>query len=352
MNSTIDFLNDPSHIFIIAEAGSNWKCGTYDDDLKQAKKLIKVASESGADAVKFQTYKPETTYVSNPGKSNYLTKSGYSKNIRDIFDEYSMPYEMIPELAKFCKNENILFMSSPFSIQDAESIDQYTQIHKIASFEINHVRLIEFLAKTGKPILVSTGASTFEEIDFCIDLIKKFGNDNIVLLQCTSKYPCPIESLNLSVIPKMKLRYGIPVGFSDHSLNPIIGPVLAIGYGATVIEKHFTLDKNLAGPDHSFALNPEELKSMILSVRQAETACGVGKKEILEDEKELQQFATRSIQAITNISKGDILQEGINFDILRPGNRLKGLEPKFLNIVNGKKAIKEINKGDGITEYE
>jgi N,N'-diacetyllegionaminate synthase len=352
MAITLDTLNDPSHIFIIAEAGSNWKCGNYEDDLKQAHNLIKVASKAGADAVKFQTYSPESTYVYNPGKSNYLSKSGYTKNIEDIFDKYSMPYEMIPEIAKYCEDENILFMSSSFSVQDAKYIDPYSTIHKIASFEINHVRLIEFLAKTGKPILISTGASTFDEIDFCVDLIKKFDNDNIVLLQCTSKYPCPIESLNLSVIPKIKSRYSVPIGFSDHSTDPIIGPVLAVGYGATVIEKHFTLDKNLPGPDHSFALNPQELKSMIISVRQAEAARGIGKKEILEDEKELQQFATRSIQAITNISKGDILREGVNFDILRPGNRIKGLEPRFLNNVNGKKATKEINKGDGIIEFE
>ncbi len=352
MAITLDRLDNPSHIFIIAEAGSNWKCGNYDDDLKQAQNLIKVAAKAGADAVKFQTYRLETTYVSNPGKSNYLSKSGYTKNIEDIFDEHSMPYEMIPELAKSCKDENILFMSSPFSVQDAKSIDPYTKIHKIASFEINHVRLIEFLAKTGKPILVSTGASTYEEIDFCVNLIKKCGNNNIVLLQCTSKYPCPIESLNLSVIPKMKSRYNIPIGFSDHSVEPIIAPVLSVGLGATVLEKHFTLDKTLPGPDHSFALDPNELKSMIISVRQTELAYGTGQKEILDVEKELRLFATRSIQATTNISKGDVLREGINFDILRPGNRIRGLEPRFLDLVNGKKSTKKINKSDGITEFE
>lgn len=352
MNTMFNTLNDISHVFVIAEAGSNWKCGSYEEDLNQAINLIKIAAKSGADAVKFQTYRPETTYVSNPGKSNYLSKSGYTKNIEDIFNEYSMPYEMIPELAKSCKKENILFMSTPFSVQDAQSIDPFTTIHKISSFEINHVRLIEYLAKTGKPILVSTGASTYEEIDFCVNLVKKYGNNNLVLLQCTSKYPCPIKSLNLSAIPKMKSRYGIPIGFSDHSIDPIIAPVLAVGLGATVLEKHFTLDKNLPGPDHSFALNPDELKSMILSVRQAELAYGTGQKEILEVEKELRQFATRSIQATTNISKGDVLREGINFDILRPGNRIRGLEPRFLDTVNGKRATKKINKGDGITEFE
>ena len=148
--------NDPNNIFVIAEAGSNWKCGDFDDDLNQAKNLIKVAAKSGANAVKFQTYRPETTYVSNPGTSDYLSKIGTTENINDIFEKHSMPYEMIPELVKICKNENILFMSTPFSLQDAKSIDEFVLVHKIASFEINHVRLLDFLAETNKPIIIST----------------------------------------------------------------------------------------------------------------------------------------------------------------------------------------------------
>jgi len=344
--------DNPDHIFIIAEAGSNWKCGTFNDDLNQAKNLIDIAAKAGADAVKFQTYKPETTYVSNAGISSYLSKSGNPKKIEDIFEEHSMPYEMIPELFKYCKEKNIMFMSTPFSISDAKAIDPFVEIHKIASFEINHIRLIEFLAKTKKPILISTGASTFDEIDFCVDLLKKNGNNDIVLLQCTSKYPCSINSLNLSVIPKIKSKYGFPVGLSDHSIDPIIGPLTSIGLGSTVIEKHFTLDKSLSGPDHSFALEPMELEDMIKSIRRTELSFGSGIKEILDDEKELRQFATRSIQAIENISEGDILHEGENFDILRPGNRIRGLEARFLDTVNGKKATKEVNKGDGVTEFE
>ena len=149
---------------------------------------------------------------------------------------------MIPELAKSCKEENILFMSTPFSVQDAISIDPYTTIHKISSFEINHIKLIEFLAKTRKPILISTGASTYEEIDFCVDLIKKCGNNTFVLLQCTSKYPCPIEFLNLSVIPKMRLRYGVPIGFSDHSIEHVIDSGLTI----TSIVYPINYDSNLS----------------------------------------------------------------------------------------------------------
>jgi N-acetylneuraminate synthase len=345
-------LENPYHIFIIAEAGSNWKCGSYEEDLKRTKELIKTAKKAGADAVKFQTYRPETIYVQDAGKSSYLSEHGTNESINDIFAHLSMPYEMIPELARYCKQENIMFMSTPFSIQDAKKVDPHVQIHKVASFEINHVRLLEFLADTRKPILISTGSSTYEEIDFAVNLVKKKGNSNIGLMQCTSKYPSPLEALNLSVIPQMKSRYNLPVGLSDHSMEPIIAPILAIGLGATMIEKHFTLDRNLPGPDHPFALIPSELELMIKSIRNVELAKGSGKKEILKEELELHRFATRSIQAIRNISKGEVLQEGVNFDVLRPGNRIRGIEARFLETVNGKKATKDIAIGDGITEYE
>ena len=147
--------------------------------------------------------------------------------------------------------------------------------------------MLDFLAKTNKPIIISTGASTFDEIDFCVERIRNHGNKNIILLQCTSKYPCPISSLNLSVIPKMKLRYDLPVGFSDHSTDPITAPILSIGLGSTVIEKHFTLSRFLPGPDHAFALEPTELESMIHAIRESESALGSGTKEILEMKKNL-----------------------------------------------------------------
>ena len=339
-------------VFIIAEAGSNWKCGTTDEDLLQAKNLIRIAAKSGADAVKFQVYRPETTYASNPGKSDYLTKTGYVNNIDKIFSEHAMPYEMIPKLSEFCKEEKIMFMATPFSVNDAKMIDKYVSVHKIASFEINHVRLIDFLAETKKPIIISTGASTFDEIDFCVKRIQSKGNNQIILMQCTSKYPCPLNSLNLSVIPEMKSRYNIPIGFSDHSVEPLIAPLLAVGLGATVIEKHFTLDRNLPGPDHAFAIIPSELDSMVNSIRSVKSALGTGKKEILEVENELRSFATRSIQAIVNMKKGDILVEGKNFDVLRPGKNTRGIEPRFLESIIGKKINRDIKQGEGITEND
>jgi len=345
-------IDDPNHTFIIAEAGSNWKSGSYEEDLEQAKKLIKIASKAGADAVKFQTYKADTVYAYNAGNSNYLTEQGINKEINEIFEYLSMPYEMISELSQICNDEKIIFMSTPFSVEDAKQIDPFVSLHKIASFEINHVRLIEFLSKTEKPILISTGASTFDEIDFAVNLIKNNKNNEIGLLQCTSKYPAPIESLNLSAIPKMKERYNIPIGFSDHSVEPLIGPLTAVGLGATIIEKHFTLDKNLTGPDHSFAITPQELELMVKSIRQADKTKGNGKKIILSEEQELLLFAKRRIQAIKDIRKGDILKEGFNFEVLRPGNRIRGLEPRFLDKINGTKSTKNVLKGDGITEFE
>jgi N-acetylneuraminate synthase len=243
-------------------------------------------------------------------------------------------------------------MSTPFSVEDAKVIDPFVKIHKIASFEINHIPLLEFLAKTQKPVLISTGASNETEIKFAIDVIKKNGNSKIGLMQCTSKYPAPLNSLNLSVIPNMKKTFSVPVGFSDHSLDPIIAPLSAIGFGATMIEKHFTIDKKLPGPDHTFALEPNELEQMIKSIRSADKTKGTGKKVILDDERELREFATRSIQAIKNIKKGEILRFEENFSILRSGKRKRGLGARYLYEVNGKTAITNIEKGEGIIEYE
>ena len=345
-------IDNPKHTFVIAEAGSNWKIGSLNDDISQAKQLILSATHAGADAIKFQTFKSKTVYAQDAGQIDYLSNKNTSSSINELFDDLSMPYEMIPELSSFCNKHKIIFMSTAFSVEDAKHLDPYVKIHKVASYEINHIRLIEFLARTKKPILISTGASSYDEIDFAIKTIKENGNVKIALLQCTAKYPTPIDSLNLHVIPTLKSKYGLPVGFSDHSLDPIVGPLLSVGLGATIVEKHFTMDKSLSGPDHMFALDPDELKLMIDSIRNADAAKGNSLKEVLNVELELQKFATRSIQAIKNISKGDILSEGENFDILRPGNRIRGLNARFLDLVNGKKATKDISIGDGILDYE
>ena len=338
-------------VLIIAEAGSNWKCGTIEEDFKQSKKLIDVAKESGADVVKFQTYKPETVYVKDAGNSDYLSKYGIEDKINDIFEHLSMPYELIPKLSEYCKEKNIMFMSTPFSVQDVDAVDPFVEIHKVASFEINHVRLLEQIFRKRKPVIISTGASTYEEIDFVVNMAKK-NNAEFSLLQCTSKYPCDISELNLGIIPKLSKKYNVISGLSDHSVDPIIGPVVAVSLGAKIIEKHFTLKRTLPGPDHPFALEPSELKSMVKAIRNTEKAIGSDKKIVFPVEEDLHRFAKRSIQAIIDIKKGDILVEGKNFEVLRPGNKTRGLEPRFLDKIEGKKSSADILAGDGITSYE
>jgi N,N'-diacetyllegionaminate synthase len=339
--------NKENEVFVIAEAGSNWKAKNFDLSLKRAKKLISVAAVNGADAIKFQTFNHELVYVKNAGKSKYLKKKGVKKTINEIFKENSMPYEMLPHLSKFCKQKNIIFMSTPFSVQDAKKINPYVKIHKVASYEINHIKLLEYLSTTKKPIILSTAASTYNEINFAI---KKLKNNKIILLQCTAKYPAPIESMNLQVIPNLRKKYGFVVGLSDHSLDPIIAPINAVALGAKVIEKHFTLNKSFSGPDHSFALNPSELKNMIIAIRKSEIVMGNKEKRILKEEEELRKFATRSIQAIKKIKKDEILKIGINIDVLRPGNQSRGMEARFLNKINGKKSKRSYNIGQGILE--
>jgi sialic acid synthase SpsE len=339
-------------VFIIAEAGSNWRMGTKARDLSMAKALIDVASECKCDAIKFQTYKPETTYVSNAGKSDYLANLGIKGSITTLFQDLSMPYEMISELADYCKIQKIEFMSTPFSIDDIKAIDPFVLRHKIASFEINHLRLIEFIASTKKPLILSTGASTLEEIEWTINHFKKNGGKEISLLHTISQYPASLSSLNLKIIPELQKKFNVPVGLSDHSRDPIIGPVAAIALGGKIIEKHFTLNNKLPGPDHSFALTPNELKIMVKSIRDCEAALGSNKKNILPEELELREFAHRGIQVIKDIKKDDIFEEGVNIDILRPGKQKQGIHPKNLERLEGKKSKRDISEGEGICQED
>ena len=339
-------------VFIIAEVGSNWRMGTPERDMKMAKTLIDIASEAGADAIKFQTYRAHSVYVPNAGNSDYLSNAGIKESINKIFEDLSMPYEMIPKLAEYSKKKNIEFMSTPFSVEDAKAIDPYTNYHKIASYEISHLRLIEYIASTGKPTFLSTGASNKEEIKWALETFFSNGGGKITLLQTTAKYPAPISSLNLKAMIDLKNEFDVDVGLSDHSTDTIIGPVIATALGASVIEKHFTLDKKLPGPDHSFALNPNQLKEMIRSIRDAEKCLGKGEKIVLDEEFELRDYAQRTIQCIKPISKGDIFVEGENVNILRSGKQRKGLHPRFLEKIQGRKSTRNIPIGDGVMEED
>ncbi len=340
-------LDDPSHTFVIAEAGSNWKVGNSDENWKMIENLVKTASNAGADAIKFQTFNSKTLYASDAGQIKYIKDSGKSEKINSLIENLEMPLEYLQTINKICQKNNILFMSSAFSVKDLEEVDKFSIIHKVASYEINHVKLLESLAKTKKPILLSTGSCSNEEIDFAIKFLNDRSHNDIALLQCTSKYPAPLETMNLSVIPNLKRKYGLPIGLSDHSMDPIIAPLVAIGFGATIIEKHFTLNRSLPGPDQSFAIEPNELELMISSIRKADRTKGTGEKIVLDVEKELKQFATRAIQAKKNISKGEIFNDD-NIALLRPGERKRGAEARYYYTILGRKSLKNISEGDGI----
>ncbi len=342
--------NSGKRVYIIAEAGSNWRCGSHKRDLKMARTLIDIAADAGADAIKFQTYRAQTVYVPNAGESEYLAGSGIRDSIVSIFEDLSMPYEMIPELAAYCVAQDISFMSSPFSEKDAAAVDPYVHIHKIASYEITHIRLIEYLAATGKPLIMSTGAATVDEIRWAATHFKKSGGSTLTLMQCTAKYPAPLDSLNLNAIPAMHKLFGLPVGLSDHSRSPLIAPLAAVALGATVIEKHFTLHNQLPGPDHAFALTPGELTTMIAAIRDLELSLGSPEKAPSSDESELRAFAQRAIQACDVIRQGDILREGFNIAILRPGMQRKGLHPARISDIEGRKATRDIPLGDAILD--
>lgn len=337
------------NVYVIAEAGSNWRMGNSKRDMAMAKALIDVAVDADADAVKFQTYKPDTVYVKNAGSSNYLSQAGISEDILDIFADLSMPYEMIEPLANYCAEVGIDFMSTPFSAQDFHAIDPYVLVHKIASYEISHVHLIKLAARSGKPLILSTGASNEEDIAWAVKTFFDEGGKEICLLQCTAKYPSPLSALNLKVLTWLQQRFKVSVGFSDHSRDPLIGPIMSVALGGRVIEKHYTLSNALPGPDHSFALTPEELKSMIKHARDAEVALGNGLKNVQDVEVELAAYARRGLQATKAINVGDILEENVNFSILRPGQQKLGAHPKYLEQVNGKKAEKSISVGQGIS---
>ena len=335
---------------VIAEAGSNWRMGTEARDYAMAQALIDVAVNAGADAVKFQTYRPETVYVENAGSSNYLSKAGIKDSIRDIFADLAMPYEMIEELANYCVDKGISFMSTPFSTEDFAAIDPHVQAHKIASYEISHPHLLRVAGQSGKPLVLSTGASTESDIAWAVETYHNAGGSELCLLQCTAAYPAPLSEMNLRTIPWLKARFGVACGLSDHSRDPLLAPLAAVGLGATVIEKHFTLDNRLPGPDHSFAITADELRIMVRHIRDAEKCLGSGIKEVLSSEEELGAYARRGIQATLPIAAGEVLHEGGNIAVLRPGNQRLGVHPRYLNDIIGKHATRDIAPGEGLMD--
>jgi N-acetylneuraminate synthase len=326
-------IGDGQPCFIVAEAGSN-----HNRSLVQAKQLIDVAASAKADAVKFQVFRADRLYPRSAGVSDYL---GTSESIHSVVAKMEMPYEWLPELTTYSQGKGLLFLASVFDEESVDKVDPYVGAFKIASYEITHIPFLRYVAARGKPVIISTGASDLNEVATAVDHFRQTGNDELILMQCTAAYPAPLESLNIRAIATLKSAFHVPVGLSDHSRDPLLGPLAAVGAGANLIEKHFTLSNALPGPDHRFALEPTELRLMVEKVRQAEKALGNGEKTVHPVERELRVFARRGIFAVRDIEVGDEMTRE-NLAILRCGKLQAGLEPKHLRELLGKHAKRNI----------
>lgn len=326
-------IGDGEPCFIIAEAGSN-----HDGNLEQARRLVDVAASAGADAVKFQVFRANRLYTRSAGISGYLK---IPKSIYDIIAELEIPYEWLPELAAYCQEKRVGFLASVFDEESADHLAPYVEAFKIASYEMTHIPLIQHVAAKGKPVIISTGAANLDEVAATVETFRQTGNDGLILMQCTAAYPAPLDSLNVRAVATMKSTFGIPVGLSDHSRDPLVTPLAAVAVGANLIEKHFTLSHQLEGPDHRFALEPAELYLMVQKLREVEKALGNGEKVVHPVETELRKFARRSIFALRDIAPGEEITRE-NVLVLRCGNLQPGLEPKQLQEILGKRARRKI----------
>lgn len=324
--------------YIIAELSAN-----HNGKIENALKTIKEAKDIGADAIKLQTYTADTLTL-NCDKDDFIIKGGTLWDGQPMYELYKnafTPWEWHEELFNYARSIGIDIFSSPFDKSAVDFLEDLNPpAYKIASFEITDYDLIKYVAEKGKPIIISTGIGTLDEIEDVVNICRNVGNDKIVLLKCTSAYPAPIEDANLKTIEDLKNRFGVIVGFSDHTLG-VTAPIAAVSLGATVVEKHFILDKSIGGPDSDFSLDKMEFKNMVNEIRKTEKLIGKVDYSMNEKKEKSRQFS-RSLYVSKNIKAGEKITIN-NIRSVRPGY---GLHPKFLNQILGKKVKKNLSFGD------
>ena len=325
-------------VYIIAELSAN-----HGGKIEIAKETIKAAKDIGANAIKLQTYTADTLTL-NSDNEDFIIKGGTlwdDKKLYDLYQEAYLPWEWHQELFDYARSIDIDIFSSPFDKSAVDFLEQFNpSAYKIASFEITDYELIRYTASKGKPIIISTGIATIDEIQDAVDICKSVGNNEIILLKCTSAYPAALEDANLLTIPNLAQTFGVIAGFSDHTLG-ITAPIVATTLGAKVIEKHFILDKSIGGADADFSLDKQEFADMIKAVRDSEKLLGKVDYSMTEKKKKSRQFA-RSLYVSKDIKKGEIFTEE-NIRSVRPGY---GMHPKYLKGVLGKKAKKDYKFAD------
>lgn len=312
--------------FIIAEAGIN-----HNGDINLAKKLINAAKDAGADAVKFQTHIPEEEMLKDDSTAEYVGESLF-----DLLKRVELSKKDHIELKTYAANKGILFLSTPFSREAVDLLEEIgVPAYKVGSGEMTNLPLLEYISKKKKPMIISTGMSMFEEIEETVNFVKKF-NDDLILLHCTSTYPTRYEDVNLRVIERLREKFKIPVGLSDHSIG-IYTALASVVLGACIIEKHFTINRDLPGPDQKASIISGELKELVKGVRAIEKALG-STKRITDDELSVQRMARESVVSLVNIPNGTVITEDMVW-VKRPGI---GIPPKYLNKVIGMKTRKNI----------
>lgn len=329
--------------FIIAEAGSN-----HNRDFEQAKRLIDVAAEAGADAVKFQTFSADELYSKKTPSMSYLKKNKLLKEgetVWGLLKKLELPREWHKDLAKHCKQKGVIFLSTPFDLKAVDELEAVgMQAYKIASYEITHLPLLKKAAETGKPLILSTGMADLSDIETALEVVYKAGNRDVILLHCAINYPPRFEDLNLRSIHTMKLAFDVPVGFSDHTMG-ISADIAAVALGACAIEKHFTTSRTLEGPDHSFAVEPQELTAMVRGIRETEKALGSTIKRRTQAEEEMYRLGRRSLVAGKAIPKGSVIKPAM-IAVKRPGF---GIPTKLMDLVVGRRAKINIGEDDILT---
>ena len=316
-------------VFIIAELSAN-----HNGSLKVALKTIKAAKEAGANAIKLQTYTADTMTIDS-NKEDFIIKGGTlwdGRKLYDLYKEAYTPWEWHKELFDYARSLGLDIFSTPFDKSAVDFLEQFNpSCYKVASFEITDYELVRYIASKKKPVIISTGVATLEDIENVVKICKEVGNEEIILLKCTSAYPAPLERANLKTIIDLKKRFDVEVGFSDHTLG-VIAPIVAITLGAKVIEKHFILDKSIGGADADFSLDFDEFKQMTKAIRDTQKLIGNVDYEV---NKKSRQFA-RSLYVVKDIKKGEKFSQS-NITTKRPGT---GISPVEWYNVLGKKAVK------------
>lgn len=324
--------------FIIAEAGVN-----HNGDIDLAKRMIDIASKYNVDAIKFQTFKTENLVSKNAKKANYQKNTtDQNESQFDMIKKLELDIKTHKELIEYCKYKNIMFLSTPFDLESIDLLnDLGLEIFKIPSGEITNLPYLEKIGKLKKKVILSTGMSTLNEIENALDILKENGTKDITVLHCNTEYPTPMEDVNLNAMNTIKEKLNVEVGYSDHTIG-IEVPIAAVSMGAKVIEKHFTLDKNMEGPDHKASSEPNELKQMVECIRNIEKAMGDGIKKPSKSEMKNIDVVRKSIVAIKKIKTGEIFTEE-NISIKRPGN---GISPMKWYEVLGTLATKDYDEDD------